>query len=74
MVADYFLIVGVAVGIIALPSLLNALTESRKPSAALAMAAMSLSCIALANALHPVGYKFTQVPGVFARVFGQFVF
>ena len=74
MVADYILIVGVAVGIFALPSFLNALTESRKPSAALVMAGMSLSCIALANALHPIGYQLAQVPSVFARVFGQFVF
>lgn len=73
MVADYFLIVGVAVGVFALPSFLNAMTESRKPSAALSMAALSLVCIGLANTLHPVGYQMSQVPSVFARVLGQLV-
>jgi hypothetical protein len=71
--SDYFLIVGVAVGIFALPSFLNALTESRKPSAAVSMAALSLSCIALANVMHPTGYQISEVPTAFIRVVGSFV-
>ena len=74
MFADYFLIVGVAVGVFALPSFLNAMTESRKPKAALSMVAMSAVCIAFANMLHPVGYHMSQVPGVFVRVLGKLVY
>ena len=73
MHADYFLVIGVVMGVFALPSFLNAFTEARFPRVAIALTALSVSCVAFANALTPQGYVMADLPRVFVRVLGPLI-
>lgn len=71
MNADYIFIVGVLAAVFALPSALNAMTESRFPRTSVSLVALSAFAIAFANQMQPHGYQMGDVGPVFARVFGQ---
>ncbi|KCV81169.1 hypothetical protein ATO10_13349 [Actibacterium atlanticum] len=71
MDTDLFLVIGVVLGGLAIPSLLNAYSEGRPPrfAAMLAIAAGALIVLAVTN--NPVGYKLEDIPDVFTRVIGR---
>lgn len=71
MDTDLFLVIGVVLGGLAIPSLLNAYSEGRPPrfAAMLAIAAGALIVLAVTN--NPVGYKLEDIPDVFTRVVGR---
>ena len=68
---DYIFLAGILAGLFVIPSLLNALTESRAPRAAIAMAAVSGVLITAASYMTPQGYQAADVARVFLRVIGQ---
>lgn len=68
MQADVFLVVGIVLGVLAIPALLNAFTESRFPRLALSITALGAGLVALAISQKPSGYQLAEIPGVFVRV------
>ena len=73
MDADLFLTVGIALGVLTIPSLLSAWTESRAPrlGAIFLMAAAGL--VVLAVSQKPGGYKISDVPHVMLEVVARYV-
>ncbi|MAY31756.1 MAG: hypothetical protein MRY67_10620 [Rhodovulum sp.] len=70
---DFFLVAGVIMGALAIPSILNAYSEGRSPRTAALMILVAGCCIVFAVTSSPVGYTMQDVPDAFVRVFGQFL-
>ena len=73
MQADLFLVIGVVVGILAVPALLSAFTHGHAPRAAAIMVLISGGLIATAVSRNPSGYTVEDVPKVFSRVINRYV-
>ncbi|SMX45299.1 hypothetical protein [Actibacterium lipolyticum] len=73
MDTDLFLVIGVVLGVLAIPSLLGAYSEGRPPRAASIMVLIAGTLILLAVTNHPSGYAINDVPEAFVRVFGRYV-
>ena len=71
MQTDIFLVVGILLGVLAIPSLLNAFTESRFPRVSLSVTALGAGLVALAVTQRPSGYSIDEVPAAFVRVFAR---
>lgn len=73
MDTDLFLVIGIVLGGLAIPSMLNAYSEGAPPrfAAMLAIAAGALIVLAVTNS--PVGYKMEDIPDVFTRVAARFM-
>ena len=72
MDTDLFLVIGIVVGALALPSLLSAFVEGRPPrlGAIFVLVGVVLIIVALTN--HGRGYSFSEIPDVFIRVIGRY--
>ena len=70
---DVFLVAGVIIGALAIPSILNAYSEGRSPRTAALMILVSGCCIVFAVSSSPVGYTMQDVPNAFVRVFSRFL-
>jgi len=68
---DFFLVLGVMFGGLALPALLNAYSEGRPPRMAATLILLCGGLIALAVSTNPLGYTLQDVPQAFMRVFGK---
>lgn len=70
---DLALVVGIIVGVFALPGVLSALIDGRPPRAA--MIAIVVAGVALVYALQTKhgGYELADIPGVFAKVIGRYL-
>jgi hypothetical protein len=73
MDADLFLTIGIILGVLTIPSLLSAWTESRAPrlGAIILMTAGALIVVAISQ--KPGGYKFSDVPHVMLGVVARYV-
>ena len=73
MDTDLYLVIGIVVGALALPSLLSAFVEGRPPrgGAVLVLIGGVLIIVALTN--HSRGYSFAEIPDVFYRVLGRYL-
>lgn len=73
MDTDLFLVLGVCLGGLAIPSMLNAYSEGRPPrfAALLAVAAGTLIVLAVIN--NPVGYDLEDIPKAFTRVVARII-
>ena len=73
MDTDLYLVIGIVVFALALPSLLSAFVEGRPPrlGAIMALAGATLIIVALTN--HARGYSFAEIPDVFYRVLGRYI-
>lgn len=72
MTNDLFLVLGLVIGALAVPSLIGAFSESRPPRAAAIMAVISGGLLAVAIIQQPGGYSFAEIPQVFTRVIGHY--
>ena len=72
MDTDLFLVVGIVLVGLPLPSLLTAFTESRPPRAAAVMILIGGVLIAVALTQSGQGYSFAEIPDLFLRVIGRF--
>lgn len=70
---DYFLVAGVILGALAIPSILNAYSEGRSPRTAALMILVAGCCVVFAVSASPVGYTLQDVPEAFVRVFGRLI-
>lgn len=70
---DLYLVIGIVVGVLSIPSLLTAFVESRAPrvGSIMALAAGLLVVIAVQN--KPSGYTMTEIPEVFWHVIGRYI-
>ncbi len=73
MNTDLYLVIGIIVGALAIPSLLAAYAESRAPRAGAIMVLISGVLIAVALTQKPSGYTFAEIPGIFVKVVASFV-
>lgn len=73
MDADIALVIGMIVGVFAIPSILSALTDGRVPRASAVTIMIAGGLIVYAIRTHPGGYQLEQVPDVFVRVVAQFI-
>jgi preprotein translocase subunit Sec61beta len=65
---DLILVIGMVVGVLAIPSLLGAYSESRTPRVGAIMVMISAGLISLAIMQNPNGYTFDELPDVFFGV------
>jgi hypothetical protein len=70
---DLYLTVGIVLGVLTLPSLLNAWTEGRPPRVGAIFLMAAIIMIAIALTQRPSGYAFQEIPGVMLKVLGRLV-
>jgi hypothetical protein len=70
---DLIFVIGLIVGVLAIPALLSAFSESRTPRAAAMMVMISAGLIAIATLRKPGGYSVEEAPEVFFAVVGRLV-
>jgi hypothetical protein len=70
---DLLLVIGIFMGVLAIPSMLSAFSESRAPrlGSIMVLIAGVLLVVALQN--KPGGYTISQIPDVFFKVVGRYV-
>ncbi len=73
MTNDLFLVLGLVIGTLAIPSLIGAFSESRPPRAAAILGMVGCGLIAIAVTQQPGGYSFAEIPQVFARVAAHYM-
>lgn len=70
---DLFLVFGLIITGLAIPSIIGALVDSRVPRIAAIMIMIGTGMIAVAIMGKPSGYKFGDVPKAFTRVIGKYL-
>jgi hypothetical protein len=73
MNSDLLLVVGVILGVLAVPAIVSAFTDGRPPRSAAILVMISATLIVLATYERPTGYRVNDVPDAFARVFGRYL-
>jgi hypothetical protein len=71
MDTDLYLTVGIILGLLTLPSLLNAWTEGRPPRVGAIFLFVSIILITVALTQRPSGYSFGEIPEAMLKVFGR---
>ncbi|MDN5786378.1 hypothetical protein [Pseudorhodobacter sp.] len=71
---DLFLVIGMIIGVLAIPSMLSAFSEGRAPrlGALLVLASGALIIVALQN--KGGGYTIADLPHVFYAVIGRYIY
>ena len=70
---DVLLVAGIMIGVLAIPSVLSALSENRIPHIAGVLAGISVLLIAGAVSKSPEGYSVSGIPHVFYVVIGRYI-
>ncbi len=70
---DLFFVIGLGVGVLAIPALVSAFSESRPPRAAAIMVMISAGLLLVAVLQKPGGYEVGEIPQVVAGVLAGFV-
>ena len=65
---DLFFVIGLGVGLLAVPALISAFSESRPPRAAAIMVMISAGLLLIAVLQNPGGYAVGEIPDVVMRV------
>ena len=73
MDTDLMLVLGLAVSVRAIPSLLSAFAESRAPRAGAIMVLIGGVLVVVALTQKPSGYTFAEIPEVVLSVIGRFI-
>jgi hypothetical protein len=73
MDTDLFLVIGVVVLALSVPSLLSSWMEGRVPRAAAILILIGGVLVVTALSQHARGYSFAEIPDVFFRVIGRYV-
>lgn len=67
---DVFFVIGVVIGLLAFPALLNSFTHGRAPLKTMLLAVVAAGMLTFAVSQKPVGtYTASSMPSVFAKVF-----
>lgn len=70
---DLLLVIGIIVGVLAIPSLLSAFSESRPPRAGAILVLIAGVLVAVALTRKTGGYTFDEVPEVFMSVIKRYL-
>ncbi|WP_252947418.1 hypothetical protein [Oceanicola sp. 502str15] len=70
---DVIFVIGMVVGLLAIPALIGAFSESRPPRAAAIMVLISAGLVSVAVLQKPGGYSVSGAPEVFMKVVGDIV-
>jgi len=73
MDTDLFLVIGLVVCALAIPSLLSAWVEGRVPRAGAIMTLIGGVLVVTALSQHARGYTFSEIPEVFFSVIGRYI-
>ena len=71
MQTDLFLVIGIVLGVLALPSMFSAFSEGRAPRIAALLVMISGTLVIYALTQKPGGYELRDIPLAFYRVAGQ---
>ena len=71
MTNDLYLVIGLVVLALTIPSIVGAFADHRVPRAAAIMVLIGGGLIALAVTQQPGGYRIEEIPDVFVRVVGR---
>jgi len=69
---DLFFIIGLVIGVLAIPSVLSALLEGRVPRVASIVLIAGGGMVAYAVSQTPTGYAISDIPDVFVRVVARY--
>jgi uncharacterized membrane protein YjjP (DUF1212 family) len=69
---DLFLVIGLIVGVLTVPSLLSAFSESRTPRAGAVMVLIAGVLLVLAFQNKAGGYTVAEIPQIFSKVIGRY--
>lgn len=73
MNSDLFLVIGLILGVFAIPSIVSSFSDQRAPRVA-ALVLISAGCLVVyAIQKKPGGYSLNDVPAAFVRVVGSFM-
>jgi hypothetical protein len=70
---DLFLVIGIVIAVLVVPSLVSAFIEGRTPRTGAVMVLISGTLIVLALSNRPGGYELREIPDAFYRVAGRFL-
>ena len=70
---DLFLVIGIVIAVLTIPSLMSAYIEGRTPRAAAVLILISGTLIVIALNKHPGGYALKEIPEAFFRVAGHYL-
>jgi len=70
---DLIFVIGMVVGLLAIPALLSAFSESRPPRGAAIMVMIAAGLIAVAVLQKPTGYSVEDAPQIFFDVVGRYL-
>jgi len=73
MTNDLYLVIGIVVLALAIPSVLGALLDHRAPRVPAIMILIGGGLVTLAVTQQPGGYTLEDIPNAFVRVIGQFI-
>ena len=73
MDSDLFLVIGIVIFALSIPSLLSAWVEGRVPRSGAVAVFTGVVLVILALTNHAGGYSFTEIPDVFFRVIGRYL-
>ncbi|WP_146346718.1 hypothetical protein [Falsiphaeobacter marinintestinus] len=73
MNTDVLLIVGLILGVLCIPAIMSAFSESRPPRAPIFIIIISAAMVIYAVKTHPGGYEISDVPDVFLKVVGSII-
>ena len=70
---DVYLVIGVVILGLSVPSIISAFSAGRAPRAAAIMIMIGGSLVALAASQKPSGYELGDIPAAFSSVIGKYV-
>ena len=70
---DLFFVIGIILGLLSIPSLLTAFSESRAPRMGAIMALVAGVLVVIAMQNKAGGYTFAEMPDVFFNVIGRYI-
>ena len=73
MDADLFLVIGIVICALAIPSLFAAWVDGRVPRAGSVMVLIGGVLVVTALSQHARGYSFSEIPDVFFSVIGRYI-
>jgi hypothetical protein len=73
MDTDLMLVTGIILGVMSIPALLNAFADGRAPRLASIVVLIAGALVVVAMTQRGGGYSFSELPQVFARVFGRLI-
>tara|TARA_R110002096_G_scaffold47539_17_gene126758 strand:+ start:7771 stop:7995 length:225 start_codon:yes stop_codon:yes gene_type:complete len=74
MDTDLVLVVGIIIGVLAIPSMLSTISDSRPPRAAAVLVLIAGVLIVVAVQKRPNGYSINEIPQAFITVIGRYLY